>query len=290
MQRDYVKSPLNYVGNKYRIIDQIHQYFPKNINTMVDLFCGGCDVTINTEAKKHYANDINVQVVDIFRECQKYSIDELLTYIDGTIAKWGLTDTNAEAFNAFRTYYNQTRKPLDLFVLICYSFNNQIRFNSKGEFNMPFGKDRSSFNNDMRFNFVKTVGRLKDVEFSTKSFQDFDYSVLSVGDFVYADPPYLISWATYNEGWSEKEEHALYAVLSDLDKKGIKFALSNVSEHKGQTNDILLKWVSDNGYHLHDIDFNYDNCSYHGKNTDMPTREVLVTNYSVSVPTTFTLF
>jgi DNA adenine methylase Dam len=290
MQSNYVKSPLNYIGNKYRIIDQIHQYFPKDINTMVDLFCGGCDVTINTAAQKHYANDINVQVVDIFRECQKYSIDELLAYIDGTISKWGLTDTNAEAFNAFRDYYNQTRKPLDLFVLICYSFNYQIRFNSKGEFNMPFGKERSSFNNDMRLNFVKTVGRLKEVEFSTKSFQDFDFNVLSSGDFLYADPPYLISCATYNTGWGESDEHTLYGILTDLDKKGIKFALSNVSEHKGQINDILLKWVADNGYHLYDIDFNYDNCNYHGQNTDKPTREIIVTNYSVATPSTFKLF
>ena len=257
---------------------------------MVDLFCGGMDVTINTDAKKHYANDINTSVVDIFKTFQQYSVEELVSNIESIIAKWGLTDTNAEAFNAFREYYNKTKQPLDLFVLICYSFNYQIRFNSKGEFNMPFGKDRSSFNNDMRLNLVKSVGRLRDVEFSTKSFQDFDYSILFAGDFLYADPPYLISCATYNTGWGERDEYALYEILSALDKKGIKFALSNVSEHKGQTNDILLKWVSDNGYHLHDIDFNYDNCSYHGQNTDKPTREVLITNYQVSVPTAFKLF
>ena len=283
MNQDYVKSPMNYTGNKYRIIEQIHKYFPNDINVMVDLFCGGCDVTINTQAKKHYANDINTSVVDIFKTFQQYSVEELVSNIESIIAKWHLTATNAEAYYAFREYYNNTRQPLDLFVLVCYSFNNQIRFNSKGEFNMPFGKDRSSFNNDIRLNLVKFVGRIRNVEFTSKSFQDFDYSVLSAGDFVYADPPYLISWATYNEGWSEKEEHELYAVLSDLDRKGIKFALSNVSEHKGQTNDILLKWVSDKGYHLHDIDFNYDNCSYHGLNTDKPTREVLITNYQVLI-------
>jgi DNA adenine methylase len=142
----------------------------------------------------------------------------------------------------------------------------------------------------MRLNFVKTVGRLKEVEFSTKSFQDFDFNVLSSGDFLYADPPYLISCATYNTGWGESDEHTLYGILTDLDKKGIKFALSNVSEHKGQINDILLKWVADNGYHLYDIDFNYDNCNYHGQNTDKPTREIIVTNYSVATPSTFKLF
>lgn len=296
MQRNYVKSPLNYTGNKFRIIDQIHQYFPTDINVMVDLFCGGCDVTINTDAKKHYANDINYLVVDIFREFQKYSIDDALAYIDKVIADWGLTDTDGDAYNKFREYYNQTKNPIDLFILLCYSFNHQVRFNSTHEFNMPFGYHKGSFNSNIRYNLVTTLGRLKDVEFSTKPFQEFDFDILSSGDFLYADPPYLIACGTYNDGkrgftgWGEKEETDLYLLLSDIDKKGIKFALSNVSEHKGQTNDILLKWVSDNGYYLHIIDFNYDNCSYHGKNTDKPTKEVLITNYQTTVPTTFTLF
>ena len=287
MQQTYVKSPLNYIGNKFRIIDQIHQYFPKDINTMVDLFCGGCDVTINTVAAKRYANDINYLVVDIFREFQKYPTDELLEYIDTTIQKWGLSDSNANAYRKFRDYYNKTKQPLDLFVLICFSFNNQIRFNSKHEFNMTFGMGRSYFTDDMRLNLVKFLGRIKDVEFSTKPFQDFDFSVLKKNDFLYADPPYLISCATYNDGkrgftgWGEHEERTLYEILSDLDKRGVKFALSNVSEHKGQKNNILLNWVSDKGYFSHSINFDYDNCNYHSLNTDKHTQEVLITNYSV---------
>ena len=294
MQRDYVKSPLNYTGNKFRIIDQIHQYFPKDINVMVDLFCGGMDVTINTDAKKHYANDINYLVVDIFKEFQKYSVDDLLGHIDDTISKWQLSANNADTYTAFRTYYNQTKNPLDLFVLLCFSFNNQIRFNSKHEFNMPCGL--SSFTSDMRLNLVKSFGRLKDVEFSMKPFQEFDFSVLSEGDFLYADPPYLISCATYNDGkrgftgWGEQEEHNLYDILTSLDRRGINFALSNVIEHKGQCNQILSDWCETNNYHIHYIDFDYDTCNYHGKNLDKPTKEVLVTNYSVVTPNTFTLW
>lgn len=276
---------MNYIGNKYRIIGQIQKWFPKDIDTMVDLFCGGCDVTINTEAVKHYANDINYHVIDIFKAFQQYSTDYILDYIDRIIDTWHLSKTNAEAYKTFREHYNATKEPLDLYVLMCYSFNYQFRFNSNHEYNNPFGKDRSSFNEVMRNNLIETLDKLKDVEFSSKQFQDFDFGVLSKGSFLYADPPYLISCGSYNDGkrgftgWGQEEEQDLYRILTDLDKHGVKFALSNVSEHKGEKNDILLKWYRDNKYHMHYINFNYNNSNYHAKNTDKATREVLITNY-----------
>lgn len=280
-----IKSPMNYIGNKYRIINQIQEYFPQNIKTMVDLFCGGCDVTINTKAEKHYANDINYHVIDIFKEFQNNSPKYILEYIDDTIKGWNLSKTNKESYEAFRDYYNLTKKPLDLYILMCFSFNYQFRFNSKHEYNNPFGKNRSSFNDVMKSNLIKMLGKLQSVEFSSKEFQDFNFSVLSKEDFLYVDPPYLITCGSYNDGkrgftgWREKEEYLLYEILLELDKAGVKFALSNVVEHKGIKNDILLKWYKDNGFYIHDINFNYKNSSYHGNNIDKITREVLVTNY-----------
>ena len=58
-----VKAPFNYIGNKYRIINSIQECFPEEIDTFVDLFCGGCDVSINTQANSIYANDINYHVI-----------------------------------------------------------------------------------------------------------------------------------------------------------------------------------------------------------------------------------
>ena len=285
MNNKYIKSPMNYIGNKYRIINQIQEYFPKNIKTMIDLFCGGCDVTINTKAEKHYANDINYHVIDIFKSFQQHSADYVLEYINETINKWKLSKTNEEAYKSFREYYNQTKNPLDLYVLMCFSFNYQFRFNSKHEYNNPFGKNRSSFNDVMRHNLIKMLSKLQNVEFSSKEFQDFDFTVLSKGDFLYVDPPYLITCGSYNDGkrgftgWGEKEEYLLYDILLKLNKTGVKFALSNVVEHKGIKNDILLKWYKDNGFYLHNIDFNYKNSNYHTKNTDKVTKEILITNY-----------
>ncbi len=45
-QDKYIKSPLNQIGGKYKLLNQIVRYFPKNIDTFYDLFAGGCDVAI----------------------------------------------------------------------------------------------------------------------------------------------------------------------------------------------------------------------------------------------------
>lgn len=76
---------MNYIGNKYRILDQIKVYFPDNINNFVDLFYGGLDVTINIETKNKFANDINCFLINIYKSFQKYSMEEILNYIDNKI-------------------------------------------------------------------------------------------------------------------------------------------------------------------------------------------------------------
>lgn len=284
---EYIKSPLNYIGNKYRIIAQIQRWFPKDIDTMLDLFCGGCDVSINTSAKKHLANDINVYLIQILNEFKTLGVDATLDYIDDVIKSRNLSKDNEEAYLKFRDEYNncEQKNPLDLYVLMCYSFNYQFRFNSSHQYNNPFGRARSSFNETMRENLIMMINKLCDIEFSSIDFLNYDYSILKKGDFVYADPPYLITCGSYNDGkrgfrgWGKDDEIALYNILDALNDKGIKFALSNVVEHKGEKNTLLLSWKNRNRYHLHHINFNYDNCNYHTANKKNKTDEVLITNY-----------
>lgn len=279
----YKKSPMNYTGGKYKLLPQILPLFPKKSHMFVDLFCGGGDIFSNIEAEKIIANDLDSNVISIYKQFQEMTIDEVLQHIDSTIAKWNLSKENAEGYLAFREYYNNSdRNPLDLFVLICHSFNNQIRFNKDGKFNMPFGKNRSSFNKNIRANLLKfhdTI-RQNSIVFTSKSFEDLKIDKLSSNDFVYCDPPYLITCATYNEqgGWQEKDEYALLSLLDTLNENGVKFALSNVISNKGKTNEILLNWSEK--YTVHHLTKTYSNCSYHAidRNTES-TDEVLVVNY-----------
>ena len=156
-------------------------------------------------------------------------------------------------------------------------FNNQIRFNSKGEYNMPFGKDRSSFNPTLRQKFIDFHKRLNEIDcsFLNIPFERFDFSDFMEGDFVYADPPYFNSVATYNEngGWTEEMENKLLDSLDTLNDKGVKFALSNNLKYD---NPLLDKWKDK--YIVHYLNHDYSNCNYQKKDKSADC-EVLITNY-----------
>lgn len=279
---EYVKSPLNYTGGKYKLLPQLLELFPKQVNSFVDLFAGGGNVSVNVKAEKVVFNDLMWQVPEMLQEFKKIGVEESLRKIDGYISSYDLSKENKEGYLALRELYNKGKSdPLMLYTLICYSFNNQIRFNNKGAYNMPFGKDRSSFNPTLREKFIIFVQRLQsmEIQFSSKDFRELDLDTLGENDFVYCDPPYLITVASYNEngGWGEQAERDLLAKLDTLDKAGVKFGLSNVFESKGKENIILKEWAK--GYTVHYLDHTYSNCSYHKKDKQSKDIEVFITNY-----------
>lgn len=295
MVEKYVKSPMNYTGGKYKLLHQIEPLFPEDINLFVDLFTGGGNIAVNVKANKIVANDCEENIIGIYKTFQGYdNVDELIGQIEEIIKTYGLTIDDTEAYNKFRKDYNCLRtsqgdySPLSsyninilLYVLICYSFNHQYRFNSKGEFNMPFGKERSQWNENMKNNLIKFHRRIKekDIVFLNKDFRQLKVDKLGNDDFVYCDPPYLITCATYNEkdGWNQKCEEDLLKLLDELDTKKIKFALSNVLYSKGKTNDLLIEWSKK--YTVHHLDYTYQNCNYHTKDKTNKSDEVLITNY-----------
>ena len=142
----YIKSPLNYVGGKYKLLSQILPLFPSNINTFVDLFGGGGNVIVNVKAEHCIYNDILKQVPELLNYLQRNSVEKSVEQIQDLINTYNLSKTNQEGYLKLRNDYNANPTPIKFYTLICYAFNNQIRFNSKGEYNMPFGKNRSSFN------------------------------------------------------------------------------------------------------------------------------------------------
>ena len=85
--QNYNKSPLNYIGGKYKILPQILEYFPQSINNFIDLFAGGLDVATNVNSKKTFCNDINFYTIQIYEAMQEKNVNEILAYIDDKIGE-----------------------------------------------------------------------------------------------------------------------------------------------------------------------------------------------------------
>ena len=284
-QKRFIKSPMNYIGGKYKLLPQLFKLFPKEIDTFVDLFAGGFNVTANINANRYICNDLNSRVVELVRFFSYADEATILRRIEEKIEEYHLSKENEEGFKAFRDYYNATQNPVDLFTLTCYSFNYQFRFNNQMEYNNPFGRNRSQFSETTKKNLLLFMDSMKkkNLEFYTRDFRNISLAGLGKNDFIYCDPPYLITNGSYNDGnrgfhnWGEDEERGLFEYLDEADRLGIPFALSNVLEHKGKKNDYLIKWSKK--YHIHYINSNYSNCNYQLKEKTASSVEVLITNY-----------
>ena len=235
---NYIRSPMNYTGGKYKLLNTIIPAFPEKIDNFVDLFCGGLNVGINVNANTVYANDQINYIIDLYKYFQQTDTKELIDLICGRIKQFNLSPDNKDAYLQLRDHYNKDKDILDLFILTCFSYNHQIRFNSKHEFNTSFGM--RSYNDQIEQNLIEfcTALRSKNFVFSTSDFRDFDFSVLHSGDLVYCDPPYSISTAAYNDGkrgfngWSYKDDIDLEK-LKELSGAGLTDAKKALVEAKG---------------------------------------------------------
>lgn len=300
-----IQSPMNYIGGKYKLLKQILPLFPKNIDTFLDLFSGGGNVGINVSAKQVILNDIDENLYGIYSTFQKYDKNYILSKIDSIISKFSLSESskfgyeyyscqsdlglqkyNREGFNQLRDYFNSIKSKDDeyyilLYVLIVYSFNNQLRFNNKGAFNLPVGK--RDFNSKMRMKLSLFIDRIKlnRFHFTNYDFRKYEINNVKPNTFVYVDPPYLITCATYNEknGWTEKDEKDLLEYLNELNKRGVKFALSNVLSNKGKENRLLLNWIKEHNFKAIHLDYSYGNSNYQTKDKNSKPEEVLIINY-----------
>lgn len=281
----YIKSPLNYTGGKYKLLDKIIPNFPQKIPQFVDLFAGGMNVGINVEADTIYANDRIDYLIELYDYFQKTPTEEIINSIKELITFYSLNQQNVDGYNKLRKDYNNQKTPLALFVLICFAFNHQIRFNNSFEFNTSFGRNRSSYNNNIENNLIhfSTALKEKNIILTNNDFRNFDFNKIKENDLVYCDPPYLITTAPYNDGkgefrgWTSQDDEDLMLLLDELNKKNIFFALSDVFYHKGYINKKIIEWSKK--YNVLYLDKKYSNCSYHLKDRDAKTVEVLITNY-----------
>ena len=298
--REYNRSPFFYVGDKFKLLPQLEENFPKSIDKFIEPFCGGGSVFLNTKANQYLLNDIDINMVNLHRFLIKWSEnqDEFWRQINSIIIHYGLSAThlgktvskelraefpktyfaryNKEAYSRLRADYNTDKNnTMLLYVLLVYGFNHMIRFNSKGDFNLPVGN--VDFNNNVisALNSYFEAVQGKDISLFNMDFEEFLNTItLTKNDFVYLDPPYLITFSEYNKLWNEDSEIRLIKVLDELNNRNIRFAVSNVLWHRKKYNGTFNAWAQK--YNIVKIKSNYISFN---DNTEKDTYEVLVKNY-----------
>lgn len=288
-------SPIFYMGNKKKLIKKgLIDLFPKNIGTMVDLFGGSAVVSMNTNATKYVISDIDNNLVALYNMFKINNEELIIKHIKGRIEEFELSKERTrrcdfvgrediiekykKAYMEFRRYYNENKNILDFYTLMFYSFSQQFRFNNKGDFNMPYGTDCFSEKNEKYIKNGCEFFSKDNVYIGNNDFRNLKVDKLNTNDFVYLDPPYLNTTAVYNEngGWSEKDEDDLYDLCEKLDKKGIKFGLSNVFSNKNIENTKIIEWCNKNNWNVYTFNkVSYSACGKGNSNA----KEVFITNY-----------
>lgn len=290
-------SPINYQGNKSRIVDKLLTFIPQRTSAIHEIFCGSAILSFASSIKDIYLNDTNHYILDLIEYFRTNTAEKIIQKTDSLISQYGLTNTyydgrsnyveekheglsryNCEAYNKLKSDYNKDKDVAKLFVLVIYSFNHFLRFNGKDEFNVPVGK--VDFVESLR---NRTIEYCKAVQSKKITITNYDFRTLSLyetknkDDLFYFDPPYLITQAPYNSFWNENDEQDLLELLDRLNANGYKFLLSNVIESNGKENTLLKKWMQK--YNVIHLKRRYLNSSYQKKNLS-DADEVIIYNYS----------
>lgn len=256
---------LKWAGGKTQLLQKFERFFPVElkqgkIDEYFEPFIGGGAVFFyiaqRYRVKEAYLYDINKELILAYKAVQN-DIDKLIILLQATARKYlGLTeDARKEYYYKIRDMYNQERLTIDyseystdwvrraaqLIFLNRTCFNGLFRVNSKGEFNVPFGRYKNPVILDEK-NLRAASKLLKGVVIEHGDFMSIKDKVTS-NSFVYFDPPYrpinktssFTSYSTFE--FNDEQQIRLAKLYKELNKKGVKLMLSNSDPENKNDND-----------------------------------------------------
>jgi adenine-specific DNA-methyltransferase len=231
---------------------------------------GAFNVGVNVYADRVIYNEFNPYIFNLIKYLLTKKPEEIINFVENSIIKYKLDNGNKEEYFNLRDDYNSSPNIETLYLLSMFCFQNQIRFNSDYKFNTPVGN--CGYNKSLKQRIEKFKPKSLKIEFSNIDFKDYPYENHDKNSLFYFDPPYVVTNATYNDGkrgfkgWTSQQETELLDKLSQLDKNGYMFMLSNVVHHNGKTNQLLLEWIETHNFNVYKVN-------------QTKRREVIVTNY-----------
>lgn len=228
---------LKWVGGKRQLMPTIVEHLPNNIQSLnyIEPFIGGGAVLFHLQPKKAIINDFNVELINTY-EVIKNNVEELIIDLKKHENESAYF-YNLRSLDRTAEFQNLTlvQRASRIIYLNKTCFNGLYRVNNAGEFNAPFGRYKNP--NIVNEPTLKAVSKY--LNSNKITIQNGDYSkILDQADknsFVYLDPPYhplseSSNFTGYIQGgWGEKEQIDLKNACDKLNKKGVKFLLSNSS-------------------------------------------------------------
>lgn len=223
---------IKWSGSKRSQCDEILGYFPLEIDTYYEPFCGGCSLLmglINSDilVKRYVCSDINGDLISLWNKI-KESPDKVYDYyvsLWSELNKDDNIDRKRSFFEEQRKIYNETHDPFVFFFIMRTTTNGMPRYNRKGEFNNGFHITRDGIKPEILkpvlYEWSNKLNR-RNVEFVHRSYEGIIDSVKE-SDFVYMDPPYFNTKGMYFGGI---DFGLFFGFLETLSERNIKFALS----------------------------------------------------------------
>lgn len=227
----YIKPFLKWPGGKYRILPKILEELPEGTR-YVEPFAGSCSVYLNANIKYAIICDINRDLIDLYKLIKA----EGKEFISFCKTFFNAENNTKEKFYKIRNEFNQTQDQSERCARFLYlnrhCFNGLVRYNSKSEFNVPFGKYKNPyFPYKELINFYHRTQEV-DTEFICCDFREV-FKSLTFGDVVYCDPPYLPLSATSNftnysgSNFSVKDQYDLASLSKIASNHGVNVIISN---------------------------------------------------------------
>jgi DNA adenine methylase len=224
-----MKPFLKWAGGKYKIIDRVLDALPKG-EQLIEPFAGSGAVFLNAEYDEYLIADTNADLINLYKQIQTEG-REFVTYA----AALFLAENNTEvAYYNFREEFNActdvARRSALFIYLNRHCFNGLCRYNSKGGFNVPFGRyAKPAFPEKEILNFYE---KSKRAIFEIADFK-LTMSKASKRSVVYCDPPYAPLTVTSNfsdytsSGFDFTDQQALADSAKNLTSRGIPVVISN---------------------------------------------------------------
>jgi len=225
------KPFVKWVGGKRQLLKQFQDLYPKDFNPIVNRyfepFVGGGAVFFDLHPYKATLSDINEELIltyQIIKEAPGKLIKELKKY---KYEKEFYLEIRAQEPKKL----SKVKRASRFLFLNRTGFNGLYRVNSKGGFNVPFGRYTNPIICDEE-NIRNVSELLQNVEIKNRSYKEV-LKDAKKGDFIYFDPPYIplnptSSFTSYTQdGFGKKEQEELRDVFVKLHKKGCFVMLSN---------------------------------------------------------------